>query len=216
MPTATLSAIRFQIAGVAALLVLAACQGRSVIQQMKLPGASEPVRVEKVETRSVYLDAVLVGDHFSGRLFFPANDVCKGLLVKGAERSYRRLGDWGEVTDGEGQCPAIGLGGLEYWRDQNPKPRDLAQKRSPARFEVVYTDEDYALARGRFPLASAVYWKRSDDTLALIPRSDACREPLERGEALMKYRTNGSPALELVSSAGVCPIEGLITPSGPP
>ena len=203
-------------AAVAASLALAACQGRSVLEQLALPGSSESVRVDKVEARSVYLDAVLLGDGFSGRFFFPADEPCRRLLVQGAKRSYRRVGDWGEVTDGDEHCAAVGLAGLAHWRDQHPKPRDLARERRPARFQIVYTDKEYALARGRFPLAGAVYWRRGDDTIAVIPRSDACREPLERGEALMEYRTNGSPALQLLSSEGICPIEGFITPSGRP
>ncbi len=204
--------VRTGLAGLASLLMLIACQ-TNVGRQVAIPGTSSIVEVQSVSLRSTYLDVVLVGDRFTGRLFFLSSEECRRLLVLDTHVSYRRTGPWGEVNDADGHCEAIGIGALAHWRDQNPKQRKLQRARRTARFQVVFTDEEYALARGRFPLAAAIYWPVSDDTIAVIPRSEACSEPLERGEALMEYRANGPEALVLISSLGTCAIEGFVIPS---
>ncbi len=197
-------------------LVLAACQGQRIREQIAIPGTSDLVKVQSVAQRSVYLDAVLVGDRMSGRFFFPASGDCPRLLEAQASVQYRRVGAWGEVSDADGHCEAVGIGGLGWWRDQNRKQRALGKKRKPARFQVIFTDEAYAFARGDFPLAGAVRWPLAQDTIAVIPRSEACRQPLERGEAAMEYRTNGPEALVLISPDGICEIEGFVQPVGRP
>jgi len=197
-------------------LLLAACQAQRIVEQIAVPGTSELVTVQSVTQRSVYLDAVLVGDRLSGRFFFPAAGDCPRLLAAQASVRYRRVGPWGEVSDADGHCEAVGIGGLGWWRDQNKKQRALGKLRKPARFQVVFSDEAYALARGDFPLAGAIYWPNSQDTIALIPRNEACRQPLERGEAAMEYRTNGPEALVLISPDGICEIEGFVQPVGRP
>jgi hypothetical protein len=194
--------------------LLAACQGQNIREQIAVPGTSDLVKVQSVVQRSVYLDAVLVGDRMSGRFFFPAAGECLRLLEAQASVTYRRVGAWGEVSDADGHCEAVGIGGLGWWRDQQRKPRALGKMRKPARFQVIYTDEDYALARGDFPLAGAVRWPLSQDTIAVIPRNEACRQPLERGAAAMEYRASGPEALVLISPDGICEIEGFVQPVG--
>jgi hypothetical protein len=79
-------------------------------------------------------------------------------------------------------------------------------------FQVVFSDEKYAFARGRFLLAAAVGWSRADDTVAVIPVSPECHPPLERGVASMQYHERGTHPFTLISDAGLCPILGFIRP----
>ena len=198
------------------LLPLLACESGPISRPPSVPGTARPVEVQSVVERSEYLDAVLVGESFSGRRFFPRTGDCPRLLVAGEQRQFRNSGPWGRVDDDEGSCNAVGIGALAHWRNQHRTPRNLSNRRAPARFRVVFTDQEYALARGRFPLATAVFWSMVQDTIAVIPRSVACSEPLERGHASMEYRRSGPEALVLISTLGTCPIEGLVTPLSNP
>lgn len=180
----------------------------------QVPFTATDVQVQDAVQRSVYIDTILAGASYSGRLFFPMNEHCRRMLKEGAKLSYKRSGPYGEVSDDQGTCEPVGIGALSQWRDTKPKPRRAGMQRSPAHFEVVFQDDEYAFARGRFPIAAALAWTRSDDTIAVIPLSETCREPLERGQAQVEYRTNGPEALLMISPSGRCPIEGLIIPQG--
>ena len=181
-----------------------------------LPFTSTEVQVHGAVARSVYLDTILVGRKFSGRLFFSSTEDCRRMLKEGAALKYTRNGPWGEVSDGQGVCEPVGIGALSQWRDTNPKPRRAGMQRSPAHFEVVFQDDEYAFVRGRFPIAAALGWTRADDTIAVVPLSETCKEPLERGQALVEYRTNGPEALLMISPTGRCAIEGLVIPQRKP
>lgn len=169
--------------------------------------------VRSVTLRSVYLDVALVGQSFSGRLFFAATESCRAALVKGATVEYSKTGPLGQITSSAGVCPARGTGSLRRWRDSLPRPRASTHARSRASYSVVYADDEYALARGRFLLAAAIGWAVPQDTIAVIPRTSACDEPLERGVAFMEYRQMGPQPFRLVSERGDCPIVGFILPS---
>lgn len=209
-----------RIALAALLLAAIACasegkkDGGPIRGGLYVPFTSTEVQVQGAVARSVYIDTILAGSKFSGRLFFTMTEHCRRMLREGATLKYTRSGPWGELSDSEGVCVPVGIGALSQWRDRNRKPRRAGMQRSPAHFEVVFQDDEYALARGRFPMAAALGWTRADDTIAVVPLSETCREPLERGQAAVEYRTNGPEALLLISPSGRCAIEGLIIPQG--
>ncbi len=199
----------------AALLVLAliSCQG-PVGKQLapRLPGARTAVEVTNVTARGAYLDAVLLAETFRLRFFFPANEVCERVLRAEGMAEYSSRGPLGQVHSGELICEPVAIASLPAWRDRRPRRSGSPVPRATARFEVIWADEEITLVRGRFPLAGQIGWTGGDDSIAVIPRTEACRDPVARGVASLEFYRRGPKAYELVSNAGRCPVIGFVLP----
>ena len=200
-------------------LALASCSSRAAKQlRQTVPGTRAPAFVTQVAIRGEYLDATLEGETFRLRFFFRPSELCAQLLRENTWVDYRSLGQWGRVqVEDEEFCEPVGIASLPEWRNRQPRSSGRGVKpRGTARFEIFYTDDEVVLARGRFPLATRVGWSRWDDTVAIFPNTDACREPLERGVAPIEFRHHGPRPLELVSAQGPCPVLGFAIPTPTP
>jgi hypothetical protein len=130
---------------------------------------------------------------------------------------YVERGIGGRFVRGDDSCDAVGFGSPMIDRARRGRPGSLRTApipREQATFRVIFEDEEVILARGRFPLARALGWTGSGDSIAVFPNTELCRVPLERGVASMEFRASGRYTLTLVSSGGQCPFEGLIQPAG--
>ena len=190
-----------------ATLVLSGCAAG-------LPGEARDRRVVFVAQRGDYLDAVLEHRDASLRFFFPDDETCREVLRRDAWVEYVNLGPLGEVRREDLVCTPVGIASLEAWRSRRGRREEGPLPRSPVNFRVVYEDEDYVLARGRFPLASRIGWSGGEDTLALIPRNAACAPVIARGRGSMEFRVAGRDPFILVSREGRCAIQGFVRPLG--
>lgn len=154
-----------------------------------------------------------LGNAPSLHLIFPANEVCRALLRVEAAVEYAPSGLMGSVTRGDASCEAIGIASPEKWRDRRPRPQlPIGGDRAQASFRAIRDTPNFALVRGRFPLASLVGWVGGSDTVALLPKTDACAGVIDAGVATIVYKAAGKYALTLDGS-GPCPIRGFVQPS---
>ncbi len=179
-----------------------------------MPGLRTEATVTDVVLRDVYLDVLLESPFWSLRYFFPASEICRRILAPQASVTYVSLGPWGEIQDVQKErCVPAGIGSLQTWRNRKPRPRSRSPiPRRQASFRIVHLDEAYAFARGFFPLASAIGWTGGNDTIGVIPNTEACRPLIEGGTASMEFRPVGPEPFRLVSAAGTCPLAGFIQP----
>lgn len=146
-------------------------------------------------------------DRYLSLLF--ASGGCSEWLRAGEIVEYVSGGQTGGVRQGERSCDAVGISELREWRDRKPRryvtrPGD---DRAQAVYRVVFEQGDWAIVRGRFPLASLIAWYGGDDALALIPRTGACEKALRSQVATMEFRDSGPVPLALLAD-GRCPIGG--------
>lgn len=202
-------------ARLALLLLLAGCRAGGVGDQLTQGIWELSAQVQSAELHGPILDVVLTGE-MSRRYFLSPTPDCRAVATPGATIRVSPSGPWGRLHLDDRTCIPSGIGSLRYWRNSRPKPDLGPLPRSRVDFRVVFSDEKYALARGRFLLAAAVGWTRADDTVAVIPVSPECHPPLERGVASMQYHERGTYPFTLISDAGVCPILGFIRPGEGP
>jgi hypothetical protein len=196
---------------------LLACNTQKTLWGLGLGSFTTDLTVSGVATRSEWLDALVEGHGLSLRTFVLANDVCRRVFEPGAPIDYVERGIGGRFVRGDDSCDAVGFGSPMIDRARRGRPGSLRTApipREQATFRVIFEDEEVILARGRFPLARALGWTGSGDSIAVFPNTELCRVPLERGVASMEFRASGRYTLTLVSSGGQCPFEGLIQPAG--
>jgi hypothetical protein len=200
------------LAGITASLSLCATPQKSSFQ-LGLLGTSLEMSVVRVIPRGPYLEVWLHAPGLDLVSYAPADASCPRVLAEAQQIAYRSGGTGGSFERAGARCDAAGIGSLVEWRDRRPRPGGRSPVPSaPARYRVVYRDEEVALARGRFPLAGLVGWVGGADTVAAIPNTAACQEPLASGEASMLYYPAGREVLALASERGPCPIVGLLAP----
>ncbi|UCE84794.1 MAG: hypothetical protein JSU66_10570, partial [Deltaproteobacteria bacterium] len=68
------------------------------------------------------------------------------------------------------------------------------------------------LLRGEFPLAGRIGITGGYDLVALLPNSEDCRAPIERGEASLEFRDVGREPFRLLGPAATCAILGFASP----
>jgi len=76
--------------------------------------------------------------------------------------------------------------------------------------ERVYVDEDLALIRGRFPLASQIEITGSSDLIAVIPRTPECEGLQVPGDSSMEFRPAGRRPFTLINGRQLCPLQGFV------
>jgi len=84
--------------------------------------------------------------------------------------------------------------------------------RSQATYRKMVSTPEVVLLRGFFPLARQLRFFGADDVVAVVPVSEVCSGPIERGVASMEYRSKGRQALTLVGSNGLCVIRAFVMP----
>jgi hypothetical protein len=193
-------------------LVLGGCSLDSVVAAAGIPGTRYPAQIKNVKERGSYIDAFVDAGGFQYRLFFPANDTCRGLLTDPAGLSFTWLGLMGRVTRGEERCDAVGVLSLRAWRDRQPRKSREPLPRAPARYHQVYLDAEIIQLHGRFPLASQLGFSGSGRLIVVIPNDENCDGFGERGTASMEYRVTGPHPLTLLDKDKICPVLGLAQP----
>ncbi len=188
---------------------------------VSVPGSSPSYQVAEVSRIGPLIQARLdwtsdlaaVSSDAKITLLFPTGEVCDRLLVVGTETEYLARGITGTVRVGEETCESVGIASPREWRDRRPRPRGSEPlPRAQATYRVVLRAGDTAILRGRFPLASRIGWAGGEDTLALMPTTGKCAALLDKTVASMEYRPGGRIALALVSSDGLCELQGFARP----
>jgi hypothetical protein len=181
--------------------------------QLGLTGSRIPMTVARVVPRGPYLQVWLRAPGLDLVSYAPADERCREVLAEELQVEYRSGGTGGATERAGLHCDAAGIGSLDEWRKRRPRPRTTSPVPSaPARFELIYEDEQIALVRGRFPLAGLLGWVGGDDSVAVIPNTPICQAPLRSGMATLQYFPAGRNVLALAAPAGLCPIEGLLVP----
>ena len=209
---------RLAFAGVLLGLLLglsAGCSLDSVVAGAGLPGTTVSARVTNVKERGSYIDAFVDAGGFQYRLFFPADDTCRGLLATPEGLKFTWLGLMGRVTDGERRCDAVGVLSLMAWRDRQPRRSREPLPRAPARYHVVYRDAETVQLHGRFPLAGQLGFSGTGQLIVVLPNTEACSGFADRGTASMEYRVKGPHPLTLIDKDQLCPVLGLAQPPPP-
>jgi hypothetical protein len=181
-----------------------------------VPGTHPSYRVDSTQVIGPLLDvrmewtsSLSVGSSDRRISLLFENAECAEWLVPGAIVEYQSGGQTGGVRMGEQRCEAVGISSLREWRDRKPRryvtrPGD---DRAQATYRIVFEQDDYAIVRGRFPLASLIAWYGGEDTLAIIPKQDDCSGALEKGVATMEFKDAGAVPLFIVGEQR-CPIAG--------
>ncbi len=188
---------------------------------VSVPGSAPSYRVAEVSRIGPLIQARLdwtsdlakISSDAEITLLFPAGEVCDRLLVVGTEAEYLARGIAGTVRVGKETCASVGIASPREWRDRRPRPRGSAPlPRAQATYRVVLRVGDMAILRGRFPLASLIGWAGGVDTLALLPTTGQCTALLDETVDSMGYRPGGPIAVALVSSDGLCELQGFARP----
>ena len=212
----TIAAMKLTSPHVAASILLALTLGC-----VSVPGSSPSYQVAEVTRIGPFIQARLdwtsdlaaVSSDARITLLFPSGAVCDRLLAVGTETEYLARGMTGTVRVGEETCESVGIASLREWRDRRPRPRSGAPlPRAQATYRIVLRAGDTAILRGRFPLASLIGWAGGEDTLVLMPTTGKCTSLLDRTVASMEYRPGGRIAVALVSSDGLCALQGFARP----
>jgi hypothetical protein len=195
-------------AGSVALLVLAACGG------LPYPGRSSDYTLSNVTPRGPYVEATISAGGEVLRFFFDASDEsCRQLLVPDARVQYIEFGTLGQLRGNDLTCQPIGIASLAAWTSRVPRPRNTGPRPSaPVHFREFYRDAQLVFVRGEFPLAGLVGWPGGRDTVAVLPRNEACQAPSQAQSGTMYYSPTASDPLWLGSDSQRCPILGLVEP----
>jgi hypothetical protein len=195
----------------AALAALACAE--QLLAELGVPVAEGYARITDVAPRGGYLEAGLAGPNATLRFLFPASRDCRTVLQAAGGVDWHRVGAIGEVSRGATSCEAVGIASLPEWRDRRgPDLTSALPHGEEARFAVVYADPAVILVRGGFPQAVHVGWRRTGDSVAVLPHTAECRAAADAGHAPMAHHPEGPVALSLTTAAGACPILGLARP----
>ncbi len=207
-----MSARSFSLPGIAAAFALCGTPQQTAFQ-LGLPGSGIAMSVASVVPRGPYLETTLRAPGLELVSYAPANADCREVLARELEVEFRSGGTGGSFERAGLHCDAAGIGSLDEWRKRRPRPQTKSPVPSAAaRFELIYEDEQIALARGRFPLAGLLGWMGGDDSVAAIPNIPICQAPLRSGNATLQYFPAGRNVLALSAPEGLCPIAGLLVP----
>lgn len=195
----------------AALAALACAE--QLLAELGVPVAEGYARITDVAPRGGYLEAGLAGPNATLRFLFPSSRDCRTVLQAAGGVDWHRVGAIGEVSRGATSCEAVGIASLPEWRDRRGAAITSALPHGEeARFSVVFADPAVILARGSFPQAVHVGWRRTGDSVAVLPHTPECRAAADAGHAPMAHHPEGPVALSLTTAAGACPILGLARP----
>lgn len=206
---------RWTRAGVALLVGLGCAQTKEIGRKAAwefVPVGSRDVTVAKVGAHGPYLLAEMRGEAGDVDFLVPATEPCARLLRPEAGVTYSKQGNFGRFS-GEGDvCDPVGIASLAVWRDRHPRARGRPLPLSTARFAVIYRDDELVMLRGRFPFTGRVGIPGGHDIVAVLPNSEICQGPIEKGEASIEFRDAGKVPFRLMAGRGFCPILGFAAP----
>lgn len=168
--------------------------------------------VVSARPRGAYLEVRLVGVDVDLTLIFPATELCAETLAPASSATWQQSGHFGYVRGAGGEkCTAVGVASLRAWRATRGPSTALGQPFPPetAHYEVVHRDEEVVQLRGRFPLTYLAAIPGGVDIVAFVPNSEACRRPIEDGEAMLAYRDSGPVSFQL---GAACRVTGFARP----
>jgi hypothetical protein len=211
-----------RIAIVCALLALSACSGAKnagrYAEQRLNPFAATRVALLSVDRLGPFLVVEFRNRGNVLTFYAPADDeACIQLLRPEASVTYRKHGNFGRFEDGDLRCDPVGVGSLAAWRDRRPRDRRSGSiiPRASVQFREIGREDDVALVRGRFPLASRVGVPSGFDLIAFLPLDvPACERPLARGVGSMEFVPTGRQAIRIVGEGAPCPVLGFAMPPG--
>ena len=197
------------------MFLLAGCEtAQRAAWQTNLPGSSAPFRVDSVEMRAGYLDAILSSGNIRRRIFSPGDDAnCTRMLVEAGTVQWARTEPFGPLSDAQGRCPVVGLGDLEAWRNARGRASTTTRPitTSRTRYTIVHRDEEYLYAQGCFSIIGLLGWRPgTNQAIALLPRNEICAAADRSGFATVEFRIAGTPAFAVVTPRGLCPIAGIL------
>jgi hypothetical protein len=147
--------------GLVAALAAAGCSTNAadtIVMQTGIPSGRASASLSLAKERGDHLDVVMESGGFRYRFFLPNDEACRSVASGEQAVTYSNVGSFGQLQAGEVSCDPTGILSLAEWRDRGPRrristviPRSRAELR-----QVVYTDEDLTLIRGRFLLAREV------------------------------------------------------------
>ncbi|MCC6642914.1 MAG: hypothetical protein IT386_17270 [Deltaproteobacteria bacterium] len=200
-------------AGFVALVALTGCNAQKALWQAGIPGVKTPLMVTRTVPIAGYLEVDLAGSGLHLDTFTPATADCAEVMRVETTVDYVASGPYGNFQRGDATCEAVGLGSLREWRDRRPSQTNVVmQPRAQAAFAVWHRDPDQIFLRGRFPLGGLLGFTGLDDTIAVVPNTPECQQPIHDGVATMQYSQNGPNPLVLLSGSGECPIRALVQP----
>jgi hypothetical protein len=177
-----------------------------------LPGAPQLSEVGRVAAPVPYLDATLERSSETLRFFFRDGDDCRALLAPGSVVEYAAVGPLGRAQRGDARCEPVGVASIGAWMSRRPRPQTSPRPRATARYRVIHRDEEIALARGDFPLATLAGFPGAADIVAVVPRSAACDGALGREAAAMEFSPVAPEPFWLIDQGVRCPLLGFADP----
>jgi hypothetical protein len=193
-------------------ITLGACSTKKASFDSGLPGMRTGMVVEAVTPRGPYLEAKLKMEHRDLEAYVLPTDECRAVFQVSETVSHVASGPQGRYRRGDNQCDGLGVGNLEFWRDRTRRTTKRGIPREQASFRVLYSDDEVALLRGTFPLASYLGFSGASDVVAVVPRSPECEGTIEKGVASMEFRGKGKRVLSLLGGKEPCLVRGLIQP----
>jgi hypothetical protein len=127
------------------------------------------------------------------------------------------------VRNVEGRCDPVGILSLAEWVKRYPSHLTPAEPVRDISFEVFYTDDDVALARGEFhfkgyrmvqQLQPSVRGRTTAITkeikvIGVIPNTPECQKSIQEGKATAEFHPDTDQPFQLRSGDDVCPLLGL-------
>ena len=196
----------------AAVFGCGGCTLDSAVAGAGLPGTNFEATVSNVKERGSFVDARVVAGGFDFRLFFPANDLCRDLLMNPEGLRFTWAGLMGRVSRGDERCAAVGVLSLVAWRDRQPRRSREPLPRAPSRYHVVYRDADLVQLHGRFPLAGQLGFTGTQRLIVVVPNDETCSGFANRGTASMEFRVRGPDPLVLIDRGQPCRVLGVAQP----
>jgi hypothetical protein len=200
------------VAVLAVVLSFGGCSVKKAAFDSGLPGIRTGMAVEAVSPRGPYLEAKLELESRDLEAYVISSDECRAVFQVSETVDHVASGPQGLYRRGEQECQGVGIGNLEFWRDQNRRTAKAGIPRAQATYRVLYSDHEVALLRGNFPLAGYLGFTGVSDVVAVVPQSPECQGPIESGVASMEYRGKGKRALVLLGGDTPCHMRGLIQP----
>ncbi len=166
--------------------------------------------VVEAAVRGPYLDATFAAPNGNWQYLFPKSEACMSILKPEAPVVYTPGGLWGSfrAPGSEAVCEPAGVGSLRRRRNSWPRREGEMAPSAHADWQIIHTDAQVHLLRGRFPLASRIGIGMSMDLVAMVANDSTCTPIAEGRSSLMTFQTSGTRVFQL----GRCPIQAFAQP----
>jgi hypothetical protein len=198
-----------------AALISGGCSRDALVYAAALPSTSTPATISWSIERGDYVDIALTTAGKELRFLLPlADEACASFRAPAPQGStlYVNSGLLGRLERADARCAPVGVLSLQEWRDRRPRGSREPIPRSRAQWEVVYSDADVWMLRGRFGLAGELGWVGGADTIAVAERGDVCDAVAASGNASLEFRHVGRDVLTLLGESGPCRLLGIARP----